>query len=657
MRIDSYNEFRQSRVIKEEFIAKAWRNLTGENKKRIEEVRSICLGILKAYFDIVMTEDVGDINAELKYPYFLGAYKRIVELATLGNVPEQKEVYDFVKNLMNRLGESKSDDYNIKSSVLDTLDLDFVKSLDNEKKRTISKFGYEDLIELLNNILEEVKKCGTYVYEKAFIKNYENILEQKIKLLDEVARLKEVIKSKKLFYYYSNIDLILDEERQSWYVSHVARFVKSLVLPLSREENGKTTDICDDNLIGYYYGIIGSENTWSYDDEYGIEYLDKLDKDILEKKVSELERFKELMSEVNELKSIFEEFYKKLDYLEKRIEKANNTKEGRPSFVGNTNIYRIYDIFETNRNDTARISELRDKIKYKIKEINIKDSSIINPYNLYTGSDGLFVFNYDTGPRGNYGGGTDFFYLVPKDRIELFERFSKEYSSQEIKRVLSAGDDKFSTIPMIIIQDREDPRISFEDGKRYSGNILYHGSIHYRLDQPGEIEKLIYKRSPYKTRYAGLGVYCTIYASAACQYAHLRGTTGAISSASVPDSIKAEYLRSGSDYFPTIYKFTLKPGSKFEYLKDTTMESDEFHNLKKIGLQGIHSGTDEVSGGNTQETCIIDPECIIKVEKLKPSDVIGLDDTLWSRGSDLTKKDFIDWYKDLIDKRKKSKER
>ena len=67
--------------------------------------------------------------------------------------------------------------------------------------------------------------------------------------------------------------------------------------------------------------------------------------------------------------------------------------------------------------------------------------------------------------------------------------------------------------------------------------------------------------------------------------------------------------------------------------------------------------SDEVSGGNTQETCIIDPECIIKVEKLKPSDVIGLDDTLWSRGSDLTKKDFIDWYKELIDKRKKSKER
>jgi hypothetical protein len=653
MRIDSYKEFRQSRVIKEEFIAKAWRNLTGENKKRIEEVRSICLGILKAYFDIVMNEDIGDINAELKYPYFLEAYKRIVELAkikVIKGLESQKEVNDFVNNLMNKLAESKSDDYSISSSALDTLDFDFVKSLD---KSSNIGFGYEDFIKLLNNILDQVKICGTYVYEKAFIKNYENILEQKIKLLDEISRLKEVIKSKKLFYYYSNISLYREKD---WYVSHVARFVKSLVLPLSREENGKTTDICDDNLIGYDDGVIGSETTWSYDDEYGIEYLDKLDKDILEKKVSELERFKELMSEVNELKSIFEEFYQKLDYLEKRIEKANNTKEGRPSFVSNTVIYRIYGIGETNRNDTATISQLRQNIDYKIKELNLKDSGIVDPYDLHTGSDGLFVFNYDTGPRGNYGGRT-YFYLVPKDRIELFERFTRDYSSQEIKTVLSAGNDKFSTIPMIIIQDREDPRISFEDGKRYSGNILYHGSIHYRLDQPGEIEKLIYKRSPYKARYAGLGVYCTIYASAACQYAYLRGTKGAISDSSVPDSIKAEYLRSGSDYFPTIYKFTIKPGSKFEYLKDTTMESDEFYNLKKIGLQGIHSGTDEVSGGNTQETCIIDPECIIKVEKLKPSDVIGLDDTLWSRGSDLTKKDFIDWYKELIDKRKKSKER
>jgi hypothetical protein len=82
------------------------------------------------------------------------------------------------------------------------------------------------------------------------------------------------------------------------------------------------------------------------------------------------------------------------------------------------------------------------------------------------------------------------------------------------------------------------------------------------------------------------------------------------------------------------------------------MEDDEFYNLQKIGLQGIHSGWNEVSGGETQETCIIDPECILKVEKLKPSEILNIDDDLWNRGSDFEKDTFIKWYRDLINQRK-----
>ena len=244
-------------------------------------------------------------------------------------------------------------------------------------------------------------------------------------------------------------------------------------------------------------------------------------------------------------------------------------------------------------------------------------------------------------------------FFFPLDLIKLIEDFKRSYESKTVKEILSAGGEKFAKMDTLVVTESDSPNTWREGDTLNCGNILYHGSIHYRLDRPGEIEKLIYKRSPYKQRYAGKGVYCTVYPSAACQYQYLRGTTGGMMN-QLPEEIRKQFLIPNSDYFPCIYKFTLKPGSKFEFKSDTTMEDDEFYNLQKIGLQGIHSGWNEVQGGQTQETCIIDPECILKVEKLKPSEILNIDDNLWNRGSDLEKETFIKWYKDLINQRKDS---
>jgi hypothetical protein len=59
-RIRSYNQFRESRPIKEEFLGKMWRNITGKNKERIEKVTKS----IEQFKDLITPPKISDI------PYF-----------------------------------------------------------------------------------------------------------------------------------------------------------------------------------------------------------------------------------------------------------------------------------------------------------------------------------------------------------------------------------------------------------------------------------------------------------------------------------------------------------------------------------------------------------------------------------------------------------
>ena len=56
-RIQTYQKFAQSRPIKEEFIGKMWRNLTGKNKERVEKVNTY----LSKFNDLKSTPKIEDI--------------------------------------------------------------------------------------------------------------------------------------------------------------------------------------------------------------------------------------------------------------------------------------------------------------------------------------------------------------------------------------------------------------------------------------------------------------------------------------------------------------------------------------------------------------------------------------------------------------------
>lgn len=159
------------------------------------------------------------------------------------------------------------------------------------------------------------------------------------------------------------------------------------------------------------------------------------------------------------------------------------------------------------------------------------------------------------------------------------------------------------------------------------------------------MDDYINKRGRFRETHAGKALYCTTHPSAAAQYAHLR-------------TLKTLNFLKLDQHAPTVYKLTIKPGSKFSevYKGDQVMEDSEIEQLKKLGLIGIHSGNNKVIGGNTQETTIIDSKSINKIEKMSISELEEISDTDWSIGSESPKKKILDdikeWNKPYLEAQK-----
>lgn len=665
--LKEYKYFRDYEI-KEEFISKFIRNISGKNTERINQIRLVLERISEIYSQTV-TVDFGGVSKEFKEKTFDEIWALSNEAGNLRALNEGGK--NLIKNMISILKSGDNEGLSTAGSEINTA-LEFIKSLNEDK--------YLNLKAQIEKVVSEFNENKSKIIEGSWIKNLEKITEQKSKAVEEAMRILPIIKSKEIFYYYSGVSLS-DTQPQNMKILHgrssysgknpfesemkmksLSSLVKSLVLKLSKNEKGKDSKVCERDLDVY-------SNSEAYYEEYGIDYISEyIGEDILNKKIGDLENFKKLIGEVEEIKPILEEFYGKLETLSTSLEKLKSATTTRG--FSNREIWS-YDMSRelgsyldsyyliSKLEQQKKLSELvkvlkttlrsgyGDKVEYYLPLIfqasfEISNRSTTLDINTNRDYNGIFA-RYGVDNEMN---------LEPLQLIESIRKFKIAHESKTVKEILEACGDKFPEKDLLTVVESDGDQRSFRD---YTcGNVLYHGSIHYRLDRPGEIEKLIYKKGPYIERFGGLGVYCTTFMSSACQYQYLRGRDGGINT-KLPDRIRNAFSTANSDYFPCIYKFTLKPGSKFELLSDTTMERHQFDKLKKIGLQGIHSGSERVSGGDTQETCIIDPECIIKIEKLKPAEILAIDDNLWRRGVEgnkLTKEEFMKWYSNMIEKRK-----
>jgi hypothetical protein len=681
MKLKNYIQFSNNRTLNEEFVGKLWRDITGKNKDRIEECRSNIDSILnelkkkKDFFDThsylfkeypfseisidtvrnlnfddyvkrIINESVDKLTIEVKKNYPNGSCYTEIERFFKEIFIElfEKNIKYIVNSQIEFIKKYDSEEYSIFVTYINKI----IYSLDSSDKLLTPNVPFQTYSNLDRNFIYSMcKKIEEEFLTDLIIHIFKESKEIKSKFFDIYVQIKE--KDENLFYYleiltYGNIK----DER---FNNSLSCFLKSLVLRL-KEKNHKYIITKEDlNDYAYVDGITNDRET-SYIIEYGMNFLDKIKIDLTKTKVSDLESFKSLKESIKKL----EKFTK----LNENIKKFNEIIENISSFVSKVN----YDLENKFPNLLKKIKENNIVLQTKEliwdiqgRKINIDSLKVLkNDYSEIVGYEESKYYEDITLKKLNKPENVHISINFEKV-INNFQLFESDYSDSIIQDLLLKSGNQFKGINTIKIVEKDTPDIWGENGQFLGGNILYHGSIHYNLDKPGEIKKLIFKNPPYEMGYSKYGMYLTTHLSSAAHYQYLRATQGTVKGGGLSDKIKNSFETPNSEYFPTIYRITLKPDTIFEYKPqgDTTCDWDELNHYRNIGSAGFHSGNSTVSGGDTVEITIVDENSIIKVEKVKPSEILNLEDSIWRRGSrQLSKDDFLKWYKDLIQKRKEN---
>ncbi len=683
MKLKSYIDFSNNRTLNEEFVGKLWRDITGKNKDRISECRNsidtILLELRKKkdffekhsylfkeypfseisidtvrnlnfddYVKRIINESVDELTIEVKKNYPSGSCYTEIEKFFKEIFIElfEKDSYLIIQSQIEFIKKYDSDEYSIFVTYinkiiysLDSSDKSYGVSSNDNRNFIYSmsrKIEEEFLTDLIIHILKESNQIRS---------NYLNIYQQ-IKEQDEN------------LFYYLNV-LTKGDIKDDHYYHTLSNFLKSLVLRL-RQKNHKYI-ITQDELNNYkYVDSITNDSHTTYASEYGVNFLDKIKIDLTKTKVSDLESFKSLKESIKRL----EKFTK----LDENIKSFNQIIDNISSYikqVGYKLEYKFPDLLEKIKENNI-VLNTQNQLIWQIegRKINIDNLKYLkDDYTEIVGPEESKYYEDITLKKLNKPkyGSTPTILIDFKAIINNFQIFEKSYGDSIIQDLLVKSGNQFKGINTIKIVEKDTTNIWREDEQLLGGNVLYHGSIHYNLDKPGEIKKLIYKNSPYTLKYSGYGMYLTNLLSSAAHYQHLRATQGTVNSESggLDYKIKQAFETPNSEYFPTIYRITLKPGVVFEHKPqgDTTCDWNELNHYRNIGSAGYHSGNSAVSGGDTVEVTIVDENSIIKVEKVKPSEILNLDDDIWNRGSkQLSKDEFLKWYKDLIQKRKENLE-
>ena len=681
MKLDRYEQFSNNRILKEEFIGKLWRDITGKNKDRIQECRSDIDSILielkkksdffkthrylfkeypfseisidtvrnlnfSDYVKRIINESVDKLTIEVKKNYPNGSCYTEIERFFKEIFIElfEKNIYLTSNNQIEFIKKYDSEEYSIFVTYINKI----IYSLDSSDKLLTPNVPFQTYSNLDRNfIYSMVSKIEEEFLTDLIIHILKESNQIKSKFLNIYHQIKE--QDENLFYYLQI--LTKGDIKDGEYDYTLSNFLKSLVLRL-RQKNHKY--IITKNELNDYWdvgGITNDSNT-SYTGEYGVNFLDKIKIDLTKTKVSDLESFKSLKESI------------------KRLEKFTKLDENIKNFnqiIGDISSY----IDQVRYNLEDRFPDLLEKIKknnivlhtkvliwdIKGRKINIDSlKSLKNDYKEIVGPEESKYYEDITLKKLNKPNDA-WIYIDFQSIIRNFQLFESDYGNSIIQDLLLKSGRQFKGINTIKIVEKDTTNIWWEDGQLLGGNILYHGSIHYNLDKPGEIRKLIYKNPPYKMGYSEYGMYLTNLLSSAAHYQYLRATQGTVRGGGLSDQIKQSCETPNSEYFPTIYRITLKPGVVFEHKPqgDTACDWDELNHYRNIGSVGFHSGNSNVGGGDTVEVTIVDENSIIKVEKVKPSEILNLDDDIWNRGSkQLSKDEFLKWYKDLIQKRKEA---
>jgi hypothetical protein len=553
-RIRSYNQFRESRPIKEEFIGKMLRNLTGKNAKRIDLIKRYLMvdSRVSELRELVNTLP-GILDKEVFITNFKNRWNRLVELKRLPTSVEYlfKTLFDI------KIGDKMDEEINKIGKISDYDSTEWERC-----ELELPRLKLPDVANVFNQIkLESLTK-----YSEELKSNKESL-----KSLD--SSISSSINSSVLYWGDFLDSKCAYEYRDTSSQDFISPFVKSLCLKL-------------DNQFFYEYNYTLSSLEYdslsdNYIKQYGVDFVKKFDQ-FLDKKVIELPEFISIENCLNDIS-------KKLEERDNKIKEQNLKVDKFRKILEDDKSSRLDMISETWNLSIAENKSF--KLEKELK--NPDNQRSVTYLNLYKVIDG-------------------------------FKWLKSKISDKTVKEITEDskfGDKGFGNQKTIIVQESDSKSLKYEDGKTYCGNVFYIGVIFPDLTIE-QMSDYINKRGRFRETHSGKALYCTTHASAAAQYAWLR-----------TDQTK-EFLKL-DQYAPTVYKLIIKPGSKFLelYKGDTSIEPSEIEQLKRLGLIGLHSGNNEVMGGNTQETTIIDPNCIDKIEKMSISELEAISDVDWRSGS------------------------
>jgi len=405
-----------------------------------------------------------------------------------------------------------------------------------------------------------------------------------------------------------------------------------------------------------WYSIV---NPSSDDSQYLISIINKINKTITE----EISGIKEVTSK-KELKKKAEDFNKEVDKFNRIVDSIESGLYQKPKywrelfgcipgspfyereaglsiskFLDKIPAYNGKKLFlETE--EFNEFSEWVNELNSQLKEFKWSDTETINYKDFYNKLKSTYDATYDEINKS--GEHID----RPEDKLYYLYKFGEvlQWAKSELK------DKKVSDIALSIINSFQKERIveiinsdskeaKTEGDKLVAGNIVYSGQNFNNLNKDN-ISRFINKQG-YKEGYSGKAMYTTNNIPYAFYYCHLR--------------FGLENTKVSDILFPTIYKITLKPGTKFFHKSDTDIDDNDRRLAIMCGMSGYHSGNNIVNRQSV-EISIVNPDCIESIEAISPQDLIKyLDspeltkDNSWIDTDNFkVSQDEINWYKGLV---------
>lgn len=309
--IIGYNQFIESKPIKEEFIFKLFRDITGINKKRIEAVFNLLdIEDRKNKLDRLIKDTKSFLDKEEVLDNFNQSW--ITKLSNTG-LPLYMEnliknifrwnLSEINKKLEDKISQLDQSDWKILESDLRSLKLEKIEDIFEKAEKKAQK----DFAEKLKNSNDET--------ETNFKNHFQYLLER-----DNIRYWGE---------YLQSDECDIDKLQGSY--SSIVAFVRSLCLRLENSFFHK------DNYSDYSF--LYDSKVDNYIEDYGSNWKDKF-RPFLDEKVIDLEVFKSIESSVNQIEDSLEEYTEKQKKQEKQSEIYNNSiPPSKPWDLENDRIY------------------------------------------------------------------------------------------------------------------------------------------------------------------------------------------------------------------------------------------------------------------------------------------------------------------------------